>query len=168
MHAVPNSRILLLAFESGHRRRITDLFQTLGITPDRIGFFNRSLRKDYLRQYDQIDICLDPLPYNGITTTCDALWMGVPVVTLAGQTAGGRGAASILANVDLKDLIASNPDEFVQIVSSLAKDPARLINLRQTLRDRVTRTPIMDAPRFAKAMETAYRQMWQAWCDPAK
>jgi protein O-GlcNAc transferase len=165
MHAVPDSRLRLLAFENEHRRRLTEFLATEGIPGDRVGFLSRSLRSDYLRLYDQIDICLDPLPYNGITTTCDALWMGVPVVTLTGQTAGGRAAASILANVELKDLIADNPEQFVRIAMALASDASRRADLRQTLRDRFIRSPIMDAPRFAKAMEAAYRQMWQAWCN---
>ncbi len=165
MHAVPDSRLLLLAFENEHRRRLTEFLRTEGMSGDRVGFLGRSLRSDYLRLYDQIDICLDPLPYNGITTTCDALWMGVPVVTLTGQTAGGRAAASILANVELKDLIADNPEQFIRIASALAGNASRRSDLRQTLRDRFTCSPIMNAPRFAKAMEAAYRQMWHDWCN---
>ncbi len=165
MQAVPDSHLLLLAFDSEHRHRLTEFFRTQGIAESRVEFFSRSLRKDYLRLYDQIDICLDPLPYNGITTTCDALWMGVPVVTLIGQTAGGRGAASILANAELKDLIADDPEQFVRLAFTLATDAPRLADLRKSLRDRFTRSPIMDAPRFAKAMEAAYRQMWHAWCN---
>jgi protein O-GlcNAc transferase len=165
MQAVSDSHLLLLAFDSEHRHRLTEFFRAQGIAESRVGFFSRSPRKDYLRLYDQIDICLDPLPYNGITTTCDALWMGVPVVTLTGQTAGGRGAASILANAELKDLIADNPEQFVRLASTLASDAPRLADLRKSLRDRFTRSPIMDAPRFAKAMEAAYRRMWHAWCN---
>jgi predicted O-linked N-acetylglucosamine transferase (SPINDLY family) len=168
MRAVPDSRLLLQAFSIAHHRRLTDFFSSEGISADRIEFLPRCLRSKYLRLYDRIDICLDPLPHNGITTTCDALWMGIPVVTLPGQTAAGRGAASILQNVGLPDFIAHDPQDFVRIVSTLAANAARLADLRQSLRDRITRSPMMDAPRFAHAMESAYRQVWQNWTRHAQ
>jgi protein O-GlcNAc transferase len=164
MQAVPDSRLLVQAFDNGHRRRLTEFFGAAGVAAERLGFVGRCLRSDYLRLYDRIDICLDPLPYNGITTTCDALWMGVAVVTLTGRTASGRAAASILQNVGLSDLIADDPEQFIRIVSTLAGDAPRLSELRRTLRDRFKFSPMMDAPRFARAMESAYRRMWRNWC----
>jgi predicted O-linked N-acetylglucosamine transferase (SPINDLY family) len=168
MHAVPDSRLLLQAIDKGHRQRLAEFFQAAGIGGDRLEFLSRCPRTDYLRLYDRIDICLDPLPYNGITTTCDALWVGVPVISLVGQTAAGRGTASILANIGLSEFAARDPDQFIQIASVLAGDVPRLAELRRTLRDRFSHSPMMDAPRFAKAMEAAYRHMWRNWCDGRK
>ena len=120
---------------------------------------------DYFALYRQIDIGLDPFPCNGGTTTCDALWMGVPVVTLAGRTAVGRGGVSVLRNVGLPELIAETPEQYVQIAAALAGDLPRLAELRRTLRERMRASPLMDAPRFARNVEAAYRQMWRKWCE---
>ena len=121
-----------------------------GISSERIEFVPRRNRAEYLRLYDSVDICLDPLPYNGITTTCDALWMGVPVVTLAGHTAAGRAGMSILSTLGMPEMIAHSPDQYVEIVSALAADAPRLAELRKTLRDRMNSSPLMDGPAFAE------------------
>jgi predicted O-linked N-acetylglucosamine transferase (SPINDLY family) len=114
--------------------------------------------------YRQIDIGLDPFPYNGITTTCDALWMGVPVLTFPGERPASRAGLSILSNIGLTDLIANSADEYVQLAQRMCADPARLATLRRSLRGRMQASPMMDAARFARNMETAYRQMWRGWC----
>ncbi len=114
MQAVPDSQLLLQVIGENHRQRILDLYRSLNIAPRRLEFAARCGREEYLRLYDKIDVCLDPLPYNGITTTCDALWMGVPVVTLAGKTAAGRAGMSILMNLGLSDLTARDPEQFVE------------------------------------------------------
>ena len=118
----------------------------------------------YLQLYQEIDIALDPFPFAGGTTTCDALWMGVPVVSLLGNTAVGRGGFSILSNLGLTELVARSTEEYVQIAAALANDFSRMTELRTTLRPRMERSPLMDAPRFARDMEAAYRQMWMQWC----
>jgi protein O-GlcNAc transferase len=161
---VPDSRLLMQAFSEMDRQRIRGVFQAGGVAPERIEFVPRKLRLDYLRLYDTIDICLDPLPYNGITTTCDALWMGVPVVTLLGKTAAGRAGASILSTIGLPELIAHGEDEFVELAVKLADDGPRLAEFRSTLRARTEQSPLMDGPGFARKMETAYREMWTGWC----
>src|SRR5581483_4397893 len=114
--------------------------------------------------YRQIDVALDPFPYGGGPTTCDALWMGVPVVSLAGQTAVGRGGLSILSNLGLTDLVAHDSEQYVRIAVELANDLPRRSELRATLRDRMQVSPLMNAPRFARNVEAAYRSMWQRWC----
>jgi protein O-GlcNAc transferase len=121
-------------------------------------------RPQYLRMYDRIDIALDPLPYNGITTTCDALWMGVPVITMPGRTAAGRAGLSILQNIELGELVAADESRFVEIAAALAADRPRLAELRSSLRDRFRRSPIMDFPQFARDFESALRQTWIDWC----
>ena len=119
---------------------------------------------EYFAQYEQIDIALDTFPFRGGTTTCDALWMGVPVVSLVGQTAVGRGGLSLLSNVGLPELAAHTEDEYVSIAVELANDLPRLAELRATMRERMQASPLMDAPRFARNIEDAYRSMWQTWC----
>ena len=108
---------------------------------------------------------LDTFPYGGGTTTCDALWMGVPVVSLAGPAAVGRGGVSLLSNVGLPELVAEDCEQYVQIAAELARDLPRLSALRATLRERMQASPLMNAPRFARGVEAAYRTMWQRWCD---
>jgi predicted O-linked N-acetylglucosamine transferase (SPINDLY family) len=125
---------------------------------------NREPYYDYLKQYQQIDIALDPFPCNGGTTTCNALWMGVPVITFSGKTAVGRGGVSVLRNVGLTELIAGSTQHYVQIAGELASNPARLSELRQGMRDRMRASSLMESSRFARNVEAAYHQMWQTWC----
>jgi predicted O-linked N-acetylglucosamine transferase (SPINDLY family) len=119
---------------------------------------------EYLNLYRQLDIGLDPLPYNGITTTCDALWMGVPVVSLLGHTPAGRAGLGLLRTVGLPELVAATENNFVQIATELAVNRPRLIELRSTLRQRMQGSPLMDGLRFARNVEAAYRTMWRRWC----
>ena len=141
------------------KRQIADAFAGSGIDPGRIEFTTHRRRGEYLRLFDRIDICLDPQVYNGITTTCDALWMGVPVITRVGSTGPGRAGLSILSNLNLPDLIAGDDAQFVDIAAELAGDFSRRSRLRATLRDRMLRSPLMDGPRFARNVEAAYLQM---------
>ena len=119
----------------------------------------------YFQRYQSIDIALDTFPFGGGTTTCNALWMGVPVVSLAGRTAVGRAGLSILSNVGLPELVANTPEQYMRLAVRLANDLPRLKDLRSTLRARMQASPLMDAPRFARNIEAAYRQMWRNWCD---
>jgi protein O-GlcNAc transferase len=120
--------------------------------------------KAHLSLYNRIDIALDPFPYNGTTTTCEALWMGVPVVALRGDRHAGRVAASLLAQIDRHDLIADSVDAYVETAASLAGDPVRLSELRHSLRSHMAAAPLCDAAGFARKIEHAYRTMWQRWC----
>jgi predicted O-linked N-acetylglucosamine transferase (SPINDLY family) len=164
MQEVTGSTMVILASGEGHRNKLRGMFQRAGVSSQRVEFVDRLSRPDYLRLYDAIDVCLDTLPYNGITTTCDALWMGVPVVSLAGKTASGRAGLSILSTLGLKELIAGSEDEFVKIAGELARDRSRLGELRSTFRQRMKQSPLMDAVAFARKMEAAYRDAWRRWC----
>jgi predicted O-linked N-acetylglucosamine transferase (SPINDLY family) len=104
------------------------------------------------------------LPYNGITTTCDALWMGVPVMSIVGRTAAGRAGLSQLSTLGLPELVAFSDEDFVTIAAQLAADLPRLGELRRTLRERMISSPLMDGRRFARGVEAAYRSMWRRWC----
>ncbi|MGB6430272.1 MAG: hypothetical protein WBF06_06775, partial [Candidatus Acidiferrales bacterium] len=154
----------LQTFDAAQREQIANWFGEWAIDPSRLEFLERCSRRDYLRLYDRIDICLDPLPYNGITTTCDAIWMGVPVVTLVGKTPAGRAGLGLLSTIGVPELIAKTPEQFIAIATELAGDYERLKNYRRTLRDRMRASPLMDAQRFARNVETFYREAWKKWC----
>jgi len=164
---VPQSRLLLAAggFNAlATRQRFTEFFAERGIAPDRLEFRGWQNLEDYLALHNQVDIVLDSHPLSGHTVGCHALWMGVPVVTLAGKKHGSRMMASVLANLDFEDLIARTPQEYIGTAAKLAADPARLAELRRSLRGRMAASPLMDAARFARNVEQVFRQMWQTWC----
>jgi protein O-GlcNAc transferase len=161
---VENSRLLLLADPGTHRQDVFDRFQKQGIDPGRIEFVSRQSIVAYMQMYRRIDIGLDPFPFCGGITTCDALWMGVPVVTLAGETPISRGGCSILSNAGLNDLIAENPQQYVEIAASLASDLNRLTEMRTSMRRRLEVSSLMNAKQYAADVEAAFREMWRAWC----
>ncbi len=165
LNAVPKSRLLLYAAAGLHRTTIIERFTRHGISADRLELVPWQPWEEYLRHFSRIDIALDPFPYNGGITTCDGLWMGVPIITLSGRTAVGRAGRSILSNIGLSKLIANSPQEYKRIAVELANDLPRLRELRSSLRRRMQRSPLMDAPRFARDVESAYRQMWRKWCE---
>jgi predicted O-linked N-acetylglucosamine transferase (SPINDLY family) len=162
--SVPRSRLMILCPDGSHRQLLLDMLQGEGINPDRIELIVRCPRLQYLELYHRIDVGLDTFPYNGHTTGLDSYWMGVPVITLVGQTVVGRAGLSQLTNLGLPELIAQTPQQYVQIATDLARDLPRLAELRRTLRPRMQASPLMAAPRFARNIEAAYRQMWRNWC----
>ena len=164
---VPGSRLIVHSLPGAHRQRDRALLEREGVDPNRLEFVGFLRGQEYFHQYYYIDVALDPFPYPGGTTTCDALWMGVPVVSLAGQTAVSRAGSSILSNIGLNELVATTAARYVEIASTLAHDVSRLAFLRSTLRDRMRSSPIMDQRQFARDVEAAYRQMWQSFCDNA-
>jgi predicted O-linked N-acetylglucosamine transferase (SPINDLY family) len=164
LRAVEKSRLLLLAPEGSPRRRALERFRQEGIDPARIEFVPRQSRRTYLRLYHQVDLSLDSFPCTGHTTSLDSFWMGVPVITLVGLRAVDRAGWSQLSNLGLPELAAQSTEEFVQLATALARDLPRLSQLRSTLRTRMERSPLMDAPKFARNVEAAYRRMWRARC----
>jgi protein O-GlcNAc transferase len=167
LRQVGSSRLLLLTPEGSHRQAATEVLAREGVAGDRIEFVPRRSRRDYMKLYQRIDIALDSMPYNGHTTSLDSFWMGVPVVTQVGRTAVGRAGWCQLSNLGLAELAARTPEEFVRIAVAWAADLPRLSQLRSTLRQRMEASPLMDAPRFARNMEAAYRGMWRTWCATA-
>ena len=165
LQSVPHSRLVLHSNEGEHRLNVREQFQRDGIGPDRVRFVDMLPLKQYLDQYNQIDIALDPFPYPGGTTTCDALWMGAPVVSLAGRTAVSRAGLSILSNIGLPELVAREPAQYVLIALDLARDLPRLAELRATMRSRMRQSPLMDAARFTREVEASFRQMWCRKCE---
>ena len=165
LQAVPGSTLLLHTHQGSHRNRVYRALAEHGLSGDRVEFIEFLAGVEYFELYNSFDIALDPFPYGGGTTTCDALWMGVPVVSLAGTAGISRGGFSLLANVGLQNLVAFDRDAYVQIAVNLANDRPGLQELRRTLRARMQASPLMNAPRFAMNVEQAYRTMWQSWCD---
>lgn len=160
-----SSRLLIAAVPSQSARvRICGMFGECGIDPTRLTLHGPVQRPDFLALHHEADIALDPFPFNGTTTTCDSLWMGLPVITLAGASHVSRVGLSMLTNIGLPELIASSTDEYVTIATDLANHPNRLQEMRASLRQRMLASPVMDAPRFTKNLESAYRQVWHAWC----
>ncbi len=164
LNAVPRSRMIIHSYPGSHLDGVRQRFAASGVSADRLEFVAKLPWTQYVQTYGRIDIALDPFPYGGGITTCDALWMGVPVVSLAGQTAVGRGGKSILSNLGLPELVARRPKQYVQTAVTLAQSPARLAELRRTMRHRMLTSPLMNARRFARNVENAYRQMWKQWC----
>ncbi|MGB8167557.1 MAG: tetratricopeptide repeat protein [Chthoniobacteraceae bacterium] len=165
LHIVPGSRMLMQCPAGTTQMQVRQWFEAQGIAPHRLELVARTAtRAEFLQLFDRIDLSLETFPYNGGTTTCEALWMGVPVPTFPGTTIVSRIGLSILSAVGLPELIAAGPDDYVRLTVSLATDLPRLASLRSTLRQRMKSSAFMDAPRFARNMEEAYRQMWRSWC----
>jgi protein O-GlcNAc transferase len=166
---VPASRLLLKGHgteDAAARARILEIVGGNNVDPSRITFLGRqSTPQLHLQMYNDVDIALDTHPYHGTTTTCDALWMGVPVVTLAGDRHVSRVGASLLTAAGLEELIATTPQQYVDIASALASDRERLAELRGGLRERMQASPLMDAASLAREMERAFRSMFLAWCS---
>jgi protein O-GlcNAc transferase len=171
LDAVPGSRLVLVT--AGPAATHADVRRGLaaaGLPVDRVMLLERAAdRREYLQRFSDIDISLDPFPFNGITTTCDSLWMGVPVVSLAGDSFVSRSGLSLLTGAGVPHLVARYEAEYVRLATSLASDPARLATTRAELRGRMAASPLCDGPAFARPLEAAYRSMWHEWCEsPAR
>src|ERR1051326_5412580 len=152
--------------DPGAQQRIREMFAPGGIGPERLEIRGRDiLSGEHLARYHQVDIALDTFPYNGTTTTCEALWMGVPVVTMSGQYHISRVGGSLLSAMGLSELIADDVEAYVRIAKELANDLPRLKELRNSMRDRMNRSALRDEKGFARVMEKRFREMWIRWCN---
>jgi len=164
LHELPGSRLLLMGaplIGQGVQQLILDRFAHHGVLPEQLLFRKGASFEQYLATYAEVDIVLDTFPRTGGTTTAEALWMGVPVVTLAGDRYVERISASKLSSVGLEELITHSQEEYISRVISLAHDQALRSDLRSSLRARVARSPLCDAESLARAMEAAYTSMWR-------
>jgi predicted O-linked N-acetylglucosamine transferase (SPINDLY family) len=164
--AVPQSRLYLKTAQLGDPTICAGLeeeFAARGIARERLVLAGLSPRQELLATYNEIDIALDPFPFGGGTTTIEALWMGVPVVSLRGDRFVGRVGESILTAVGLPNLVAASPAEYLATAIALATDLPRLTAFRKSLRRRLVASPLCDAKSFARDLESGYRAMWQAW-----
>ena len=161
---VPDSRLLLKYSgldDEINVTRIARAFADKGIDPDRIMIEGGATHEDFLARYNAVDIALDTFPYSGGITTCEALWMGVPVVTLPGSTSASRHASSHLSTVGLTEFIAGDLPAYIKIASGLAADFSELEKLHQSLRDRLAASPLCDGADFARQFGTAMKDIWQ-------
>ena len=169
LHAVPNSHLLLKASGTGDgtaQAHIRDAFSDSGIDPARVDFAPFApTAAEHLGRYAEVDVALDTFPYNGTTTTCEALWMGVPVITLAGERHASRVGASLLQAVGFPAGIAGCADDYVATARLMAEQRQMLVALRGNLRAEMAGSPLCDARDHARALEEAYRAVWQIWCE---
>jgi predicted O-linked N-acetylglucosamine transferase (SPINDLY family) len=166
LHALPEANLLLKSrdlADPGNRRRILDALSAHGVAPDRVELRDTSATSgwsSHMAYYDRLDVALDPIDtHSGATTTCDALWMGVPVVTRPGDRMGSRMTAALLAPLGCSEWIAQSDEEYVARVVALARDPGRRGMLRLGLRDQVARSSLCDASGLATCLEDAYAEM---------
>jgi predicted O-linked N-acetylglucosamine transferase (SPINDLY family) len=168
LQAVPNSRMVVKSgalSDTLARERLLARFQRHGIDQDRLDLREGSGHPEMLAEYGDIDIALDTFPFNGGMTTLEALWMGVPVVTIAGDTVVSRQTVSALANIGLTDELAfASVEAYVKGAVTLANNPVRLAELRSQMRPRMAASPLRQSEQFTRDLEALYRRMWQAWC----
>jgi predicted O-linked N-acetylglucosamine transferase (SPINDLY family) len=165
----PNARLLIVGRGLGAiREGYLSRFGNRGIAPERVDLREFQSFRNYLALHGSVDVTLDTFPYAGGTTTCHSLWMGVPVVSLAGDSPPSRGGVSLLKTVGLDELVADTPQRYLDIACDLAGDTGTLATLRTSMRARMSASPLMDAARFAHELEQAYRSMWRRWCETAR
>lgn len=167
---IPDARLIIknqsLA-DVATRTRYSEIICSFGVSPERFEMRPwEPSRVSHLSVYGEIDIALDTFPYNGTTTTCESLWMGVPVVTIIGERHVARVGASILSRVGLSDLAAKTPDAYINIAEKLARDSIRLGSIRSSLRYTMLSSSLCNGTDFATSVENAYRRMWREWCAP--
>ncbi len=168
VRAVPGSRLLLKWRSLGGeamRRRIVAAFADAGLEPGRLELRAASPHRAMLEGYADIDVALDPFPFCGGLTSCEALWMGVPVVTLPGVAPQSRQTAGFLNALGHPEWVAASPADYVAIATGLAGDPSRLARLRRTQRALLAASTLCDGPTFTCGLESAFRQLWAGWCS---
>jgi protein O-GlcNAc transferase len=168
LHEVPDSKFLLrymLYDDPLVAGRVDKMFRQAGVPENRYQIFGGGAGTNFRNTYNSLDIALDTFPYNGTTTTCEALWMGVPVVTLYGDRFAARVGASLLTYSGLSGMVASNPDEYVQRAAELARKPELLAQFRRDFRTHLPNTPVFDYPLFTQGLEDAYFEMFARWCS---
>jgi predicted O-linked N-acetylglucosamine transferase (SPINDLY family) len=163
MATIPDARLVILAGQSAAgAQRLQSRFTAAGVGRDRLDFIFRLPPKDYLEIHNLIDLMLDPFPYNGGVTTCDALWMGVPVLTVAGNTYASRQGASILTHVGVSEFIADTPERLIDLAVTWATNKELLGDIRHGLRGQMQKSPVCDAKEYIFALETGYAKAWNA------
>ncbi|QEL19757.1 O-linked N-acetylglucosamine transferase, SPINDLY family protein [Limnoglobus roseus] len=160
--AVPNAKLVLLAGQSeGGAERLVEKFTAAGLTKDQLQLLMRLPRRDYFEAYSRFDLALDPFPYNGGVTTCDALWMGVPVLTVAGGSYVSRQGASILTHVGSTEFIAESPEQLAEVAKIWASNRDMLADIRAALRPQVAKSVVADGKAYVRNLEAGLRQAWK-------
>jgi predicted O-linked N-acetylglucosamine transferase (SPINDLY family) len=163
--SVKDSRLVVLTVPGIHRQRTVAILAGEGVDPSRVDFFPPLPRAEYMELYHRLDVILDTFPYNGHTTSLDALWMGVPVVSLVGRHPVSRAGLSQLSNLGLPELAAFSEQDYIRSAVELANDRPRLTGIRASVRSRMETSVLMDGPGFTGQIEAAYRAIWRRWCN---
>lgn len=162
---LPGSRLIATRIPgSESASRFRKYFEDAGIAASRVELHGIVSRETLAELFARVDIALDPFPYAGTTTTCEVLWMGIPVVTLSGKTTASRNGASLVTAVGLEALVAQSADQYLDVAEALARDVDRLAALREKLRGRMRSSRLADGARFTRDLENAFRDMWRTWC----
>ncbi|MDH3288158.1 MAG: tetratricopeptide repeat protein [Betaproteobacteria bacterium] len=165
LHAVPGSRLIVATVPAGSaQQRLLASFAAQGIAASRIECAPKLGNEAFWRLHGRIDVALDPFPMNGGTTTCETLWMGVPVVTLAGASFAGRAGCSILVAAGFPEWIAASEEDYLRIACTLVQDRSYLAQLRAGMRERLRASALLDGAAFARGLEKLYREAWREWC----
>lgn len=180
LSSVPESRLIMCLPEGRIRQEVAAFFAERGVAPNRLSAYSTLRHEDFWALHGQVDIALDPYPFNGGTTSCETLWLGVPIITCTGISDNddtqseetpvflarfsSRMGYAFLNSLGLSELAAKNEHAYVELAIKLARDTSRLEQLRHTLRERMTCAPLTDEKRFVREVEAAYRSMWQEWC----
>ncbi|MDR3212779.1 MAG: tetratricopeptide repeat protein [Azoarcus sp.] len=165
---LPEARLILVALggkDDATIRYFRGQFEHRGVDPRQVEFRGYVPQRQYYESHNEIDLGLDPFPFNGGTTGYDSIWMGVPFVTWPGEHLSARMGKAILENVGLHELVAKSADDYVDIAVRLARDREHLKELRAGLRERMLASPLLDAPRMARNLRDAFRSMWRRWCE---
>jgi len=168
LNLMPDSQLIMKTFslsDKTTRQYVLDMFMEKGINRNRITLLSADLPPRHLESYNLVDIGLDTFPFNGAATTCEAMWMGVPVITLTGTAYHSRVGISLLSNVGLPELVAKTSEEYISIAVNLAKDLKKLESLREDIRKMMMDSPLCDAKKFTRNLEQCYRTMWETWCN---
>jgi protein O-GlcNAc transferase len=167
LRRVPSARLILKTHQFSDRPTSDGFladFASLGVGGDRIELRGSSGHREFMAEYGHVDIVLDPFPYSGGLTTCEALWMGVPTITLPGEIFASRHSVSHLSNAGLADWVTGSIEDYIDMAVARASDLGKLAELRAGLREKVRRSPLCDAPRFGRNLGTALRHAWREWC----
>jgi predicted O-linked N-acetylglucosamine transferase (SPINDLY family) len=166
LRALPNSRLMMLTVPEGEARlRLASRFAELGISAQRLEFYGKLPGAEFRRKFLEVDITLDPVTVNGATTTCESLWMGVPVMSLAGDHFLTRAGLSILSTAGLSDFVASSREDYIRIATHLADNLHLLAEIRDGLREHLSASPLVDEAGFTRNLEALYRKIWADWCS---
>ncbi|HXA48171.1 MAG TPA: tetratricopeptide repeat protein, partial [Burkholderiaceae bacterium] len=169
LRSLPSSRLLMVTVPEGEvRDRLTRQFEALGIHAKRLSFCGKLPSHEFRKMLQQVDITLDPFPINGATTTCESLWLGMPVLTLVGERFLSRAGLSVLSAAQLPDFAVATPAEYINTATLLANNLALLADIRLGLRDHLKTSPLLNHKGFTQNLESIYRKIWVNWCGDTK
>jgi predicted O-linked N-acetylglucosamine transferase (SPINDLY family) len=166
LRSLPTARLLMATVPKGEMRlRLTRQFEEFGVASERLAFYGKLPAQEFQRKLQEVDITLDPFPVNGATTTCESLWLGVPVLTLVGGRFLSRAGLSILSAAGLAEFAAATQEEYIQVATKFANDLPRLAEIRAGMRERLKGTPLLDQQGFTRNLEGIYREVWRRYAS---